>query len=36
LPQSILPPKYGKFETSGLTVQIHEGENSLPALQLRR
>jgi tetratricopeptide (TPR) repeat protein len=36
LPRNVLPAKYGRFETSGLTVQIQAGENALPALQLKR
>jgi hypothetical protein len=36
LPRNVLPPKYGKFDTSGLTVMIEERENTLPALQLKR
>jgi hypothetical protein len=36
LPRNVLPPKYGKFETSGLTVTIDERENTLPPFQLRR
>jgi tetratricopeptide (TPR) repeat protein len=35
LPKNVLPPRYGKFETSGLTVQIDAGDNSLPAFQLK-
>jgi tetratricopeptide (TPR) repeat protein len=32
---NVLPARYGRPETSGLTVHIQEGENQLPALQLR-
>jgi hypothetical protein len=33
---SLLPRRYGRAQTSGLTVQIQEGENQLPAIRLRR
>jgi hypothetical protein len=36
LPVNVLPSRYGKFETSGLTVVIQEGDNDIPALQLNR
>lgn len=36
LPQNVLPPRYANFDTSGLTVQIQEGDNALPPLQLKR
>jgi hypothetical protein len=36
LARNVLPPKYGKFETSGLTVQIEPRENDIPPLQLKR
>jgi hypothetical protein len=36
LPKNLLPVRYGKFATSDLTLRIEEGENSLPALKLRR
>jgi tetratricopeptide (TPR) repeat protein len=36
LPQNALPPRYANFDTSGLTVQIQEGENAIPALHLKR
>ena len=36
LPKNYLPARYGKFETSGLTVQIGEGDNDIPAFQLKR
>ena len=35
LPRNLLPARYGNFETSGLDVQIQQGENVLPALQLK-
>jgi tetratricopeptide (TPR) repeat protein len=35
LPRNILPAKYGNFETSGLRLQIQEGANALPALELK-
>jgi hypothetical protein len=34
LPLNLLPAQYGRFETSGLTVRIVQGENQIPALKL--
>jgi hypothetical protein len=36
LPTNVLPPRYGKFDTSGLTAVIQEGDNDIPAFQLTR
>jgi tetratricopeptide (TPR) repeat protein len=36
LPRNLLPARYGNFATSGLSVQIQQGENLLPVLQLKR
>jgi tetratricopeptide (TPR) repeat protein len=36
LPQNHLPPRYANFETSGLKVQIQEGETAIPVIQLKR
>jgi len=36
LPKNVLPTRYSKFDTSGLTVQIGEGDNDIPAFQLKR
>ncbi len=36
LPRNVLPTRYGRFDTSGLTVRIQEGENDIPALKLTR
>jgi tetratricopeptide (TPR) repeat protein len=36
LPRNYLPARYGKFETSGLSVRIQEGDNDIPAFQLKR
>jgi tetratricopeptide (TPR) repeat protein len=34
-PRNKLPPKYGKFETSGLGLRIEKGQSEIPPLQLR-
>ena len=36
LPKNVLPPRYGKFDTSGLRVTIKEGKNQIPAIKLTR
>ena len=35
-PISILPPRYGKADLSGLTARVQEGENEIPVLKLSR
>lgn len=35
LPSNLLPQRYAKADTSDLTVQIHEGDNQLPAIKLK-
>ena len=34
-PKNKLPAKYGKFDSSGLSVRIESGRDEIPALQLR-
>jgi len=36
LPVNVLPSRYSKSETSGLTAVIQQGDNDIPALQLNR
>jgi hypothetical protein len=36
LPPNLLPQQYARADTSGLSVRIEEGDNTLPALELRR
>ena len=36
LPRNLLPPKYGRFETSGLTVKVVKGENEFKPFKLTR
>jgi hypothetical protein len=36
LPVNVLPSRYSKSETSGLTAVIQEGDNDIPGLQLNR
>jgi tetratricopeptide (TPR) repeat protein len=36
VPQNQLPPKYARAETSGLSLRITEGENTIPPFQLNR
>jgi hypothetical protein len=35
-PRNVLPIRYSRPETSGLTVQIREGDNKLPALKISK
>ena len=36
LPVNVLPSRYSKSETSGLTAVIQQGDNDIPTLQLNR
>jgi tetratricopeptide (TPR) repeat protein len=36
LPSNALPGRYAKFDTSGLTLQVQEGDTEVPALKLKR
>jgi tetratricopeptide (TPR) repeat protein len=36
LPVNVLPSRYSKFETSGLTAVIQAGDNNIPAFQINR
>jgi hypothetical protein len=35
-PANLLPPRYADPTTSGLVVQVHDGDNTLEPLQLKR
>jgi len=34
LPPNLLPARYGKFETSGLSVHVQKGDNQVPPFEL--